>query len=584
MSFEKMNKNLIIFGCFILNFCLFITFLFTRYYSPFLMLLHIISLVLLACLVVDKKLWTFLVSKKKEILLICIFMLIAFLIRLYRVEEVTPGMYGDELTVAVTSLDLLKEPQLLPFVGTYSHPTPLMYLTALSIKSFGHTITAIRLPSIIFGALAVGAFYVLLRLFSPVLIASIGALLMTTQYTQVILSRLAYETISSMFFQIASLIFIILYERTKNNKILIFIALSVGAGLYTYLNFRIFSVLLILLTVYLILKKNLRKCSKEAGIFLLTVFIAVMPLLSYVIIDSKGFWGRASEISIFSQNFTLSEFKKELCGNIFRTTILPFYGTDNLIGTPPFSGDPNPDKNPSGVPMFDPITVMLAVIGLVYFLIKKRNIFFFLVIFFLVAFANDVFSIEKIPEAHYYGLGHPNALRLSGIIPIVLFLATEIMGVIYSTWGKNKIKESVTLAGFILIIICFLNSQWYFGQKNNKFNFYVYNYTFNHGQELQLVKYLNSENKTKISASNDLATSQYVDFFLDSRRKVFSFEPTATSSALGVVRNNEITAISVTDKTIPILSGMQEVEKMGYEVNTLYDPIGRPRTVVFKKT
>jgi 4-amino-4-deoxy-L-arabinose transferase-like glycosyltransferase len=340
------------------------------------MLLHIASLIVLWGLALQQgKIFEHLITKWKELLLIIFLLLIALFVRLYLVEEISPGMYGDELTVATQSLELVKEQDWPPFLGIYSHPTPLLYMTAASINAFGHTITAIRLPSIIFGVLTVGAFYFLLRLFFPMMIATAGAVLMIFQYTQVILSRLAYEPIPSLFFQIVSAIFLIQYQRTKENRYLIGTALSLGGGLYTYYNFRTFALIVFVLTIFLILRKNWKKQWKDAVLFGTIFFVAGMPFFSYAVIDPAGFWGRITAISIFSRHYSSSEFINELWGNIYRTAILPFYGTPITQNAPLFSGDPNPGKNPSGVPMFDPLTVVLALVGFVYLFIKRRPFF-----------------------------------------------------------------------------------------------------------------------------------------------------------------------------------------------------------------
>ena len=152
------------------------------------------------------------VARRKEMLLLILLIITAFIVRIDRVEEFTPGMYADELTVAKAGLQLLAQSELPPYADVnFGHPTPLLYATGLSVQTFGHTITAIRLPYIIFGALSVGAFYILLRLFFPTSIAFLGSLLMVYQYSHVALSRLAYEPIPSLFWQIVTITFLVLY-------------------------------------------------------------------------------------------------------------------------------------------------------------------------------------------------------------------------------------------------------------------------------------------------------------------------------------------------------------------------------------
>ncbi len=570
-----------------LNLLLFFVFLLTRHYPPLLMFLHIVSLVALWCyLLRGVKVVPFLATKWKEIVLIAVLVVAALGIRLYRVEELPPGMYSDELTVARYSLKLLNEPEWPPFIGLYAHPTPLLYLTAGSLQAFGHTMTAIRLPSIVFGALVVAVFYILLRLFFPVGLSAAGSLLMVFQYTDIVLSRLAYEPTPSLFFQIVTAIFLILYQRTKDNRYLIGTALSVGAGLYTYYNFRTFALVICALTLFLILRKGWRRYWHDAALFSAIVFVAAMPLLSFALADPAGFMGREAAISVFSRHYSFVELVKELWGNIYRTALLPFVGMPGM--STPYAGDQNPGKNPGATTIFNPLTTILAILGFVYLFRKKRALFWLLWLMYLPAFSSDIFSSEVIPDFHYYGLGHPNALRVSGIIGVILFAATFGISRVYQWTSKRKAVYG-TIA--VVVILC-LNSlgNWlsYFNQEKSALGMYYYNYKANHADLIQLVNYLNNSPAGNISVTQSLASGGewgYVGFFLNPTKKLSSFEPISTSSALMVVKASDITAFDINGNTVPIVNGVlaSGIESAGYTMHPINDPQNGPDIVLFEK-
>lgn len=560
----------------VVNVGLFFSFLFLQSYPTVLMTLHICSLLTLWVQIgYNTKVRSLISARWKEVGIIIVFIFLSLGVGLYKVESITPGIYGDEVTVGRKSLELLEKPGLPPFDGVYSHPTPLMYMTAGSIHLFGRTKMAVRLPSIIFGAVAVGAFYVLLRLFFPIKMSIIGTSLLLSQYTHIVLSRLAYEPPASLFFQILCGIFIVLYLRTKERLFLIATALAVGAGLYTYLNFRSFAVLICVSVVIAIIKLLHKQYKTDIFIFCATLFIAVMPLVSYSILDPHGFWLRPAEISIFGRHYSPSEFAKELGGNALRLVLFPAIG------------DPNPGKNPAGFPLFDPMTLFVAAIGCIALFQKKRFLFWCVLILLIPPFVSDLFSTEVIPDFHYYGLGHPNALRVSGWIPVILFAATAGVEWLYTQGEKKHFSETIIGIGLLVGTICVWNTLLYFNQKAIHPRYFAYNYDVNHQDYMDLIEYVEKSPAQTISMTKPIAEFEHVPFFLHDRAGIVSFDPVSTESARTVIENSDLTAIDITEKTIPILSGFDSedtLQSMGVTVRVLTDPVLMvPKIAVFEK-
>src|SRR6476619_2788292 len=93
------NKLLsqVVFSCIALNSILFLFVFITHHYPPVLTMLHVLSLIVLCSVVINKNLIALIRTKRNEIFLILGLILFAFLIRIYQLEEIPPGMYGDEL-------------------------------------------------------------------------------------------------------------------------------------------------------------------------------------------------------------------------------------------------------------------------------------------------------------------------------------------------------------------------------------------------------------------------------------------------------------------------------------------------------
>lgn len=582
------NINYITVALIFLNFALFIIFILIKHFPPILVLLNILSIVFLWALVFKHlKLISLFASRRKEVLLISSLVILGFFVRMYGIEDFTPGMYGDEMAIAKGSLSLLGKPDWPPFVDVnYGHPTPLLYFTGLSLQTFGHSITAIRLPSIIFGALTVGAFYILLRLFFPISISIFGAILMLFQYSNVVLSRLAYEPIPSLFWQIVTTIFLIIYWRTRKVYMLMGLALSIGAGMYTYLAFRPFAVAVVLVTLFILLRTRWKQNLKRLVCFIAIIFVVTIPLVSYYLVTPDVFSARSNQISIFSRNYSSSQFLSEFWGNIHRTALLTFFAIPNPPdNSPPVSGDPNPAHNPGNSPMFDLLTDFAAIVGLIFLFRKKRSLFWFVLLMLIPPFVSDVFSTEVTPDTNYFGYGHPNALREAGFIWVILLIVSAGFYWVYSRYGKTQKMAVLTVIGIFVVVIAYWNWYLYFEQFQISPAFYIYNYRFNHGRTVLTSAYLNKVSGQKISLTKDLVDDGYVAFFLRRPAQVSSFDLISKDNTYKIIKESDITAIGVTPQTVPILSqiNQNDIASFGYSINTINNPVGQPNIYVFEK-
>src|SRR3989338_4252234 len=160
-------KKLIFINIFAVNFIFFFIFYFTQKFPTPLMLIHILTLIFLSLWIFNpKKIYIFIQKNRLDLVLIACLFLLAFIVRLYKVEVITPGMYGDEVTIAMAGEQVLSSREFVPFVDiNYGHPTPLLYLEGIIINMLGRTLTAVRLPSILFGIMNVALFYIFLKLF-----------------------------------------------------------------------------------------------------------------------------------------------------------------------------------------------------------------------------------------------------------------------------------------------------------------------------------------------------------------------------------------------------------------------------------
>lgn len=218
----------------------------------------------------------------------------------------------------------------------------------------------------------------------------------------------------------------------------------------------------------------------------------MFPLITYALYHPKEFNQRLDSLNVFAQNLPTEEVTKELQGASFRTLTMFF-----------LTGDPNPRQNPAGTPPFDPITSTLFFAGSICLFIKNREIFGVTAGLTIIILASEIITLERIPEFHYYGLGHPNTLRISLLIPIVIFTVL---------WASRLVKEkhkTVIIVIFVLLISA-INLNRYFNQKPNPWI-----YTTNFVVPLKIIDALNRQKPDTVAFSDSLYNVQHWKYFLD---------------------------------------------------------------------
>lgn len=509
-----------------LNLFAFLRFYIYQDYPLLLLFLHLISIVILWIWAINPvKILNFIKRKPIDLIIIFSLFFLALAVRLYKIDVITPGMWSDEIVIGKTAERLLDSPEYTPFVFiNYGHPTPLLYLTGFIIKTFGRSVTTVRLASVLFGSLNIAAFYIFLRFFFKKQTALIASLLMLFSYSHIIISRFAYEMTAAIFFQILAVIFIYLAFKNQNIRSFVGLGLAIGAGLFTYLGFRTNALVLFLFGTYLFLRKaNFRKVYLKLTLIVFAILISTASLISYGLKHQEEIWARTQSVSVFHQKLPKNEVLRELWGSSTRT-----------LGMFLFTGDPNPRQNPAGKTMFDYLSVAILVVGLIALWKKRRGLFLASVFLSIPSFANDILTIELFPEFHYYGTGHPNILRISSLIPIVYFCIA---------WGVKTINRAFSgpreygkwFCWLLVAAIVIINWTWYFRQPISRFN-----YEINGVRMLKVVQLINDSKRKKVLVSSDFIKDERVEYFLSEEISLEVFVPEPDADLLTLVPPNEL--------------------------------------------
>lgn len=146
-----------------------------------------------------------LVRKNWTILLI---FLIALVLRLYNLNQIPPGIHGDEASVGYNAYSILKTgkdqngnflPLSIDQFGDF-RPAGYHYLDIPFVALMGLNEISVRLPGAIFGALTVVVFYFFLKELFSNKVGVIGSFLLAVNPWHINISRATSESIVSLFF------------------------------------------------------------------------------------------------------------------------------------------------------------------------------------------------------------------------------------------------------------------------------------------------------------------------------------------------------------------------------------------------
>lgn len=258
---------------------------------------------------------------KGKILFLATIIIVALLLRLWKLGDIPPSPNWDEVALGYNAYSIMQTGkdeygEFLPFVlRSFDDYKPALYayLAIPSIALFDLNTFAVRLPSAIFGILTVLATYFLIReLFKSsklkfeirnlkLEMPELASLLLAISPWHIQFSRIAFESNIGLSLNVFGALFFV--KGIKKPLFLVFSAVLMGFNLYAYQSSKVFTPLL-LLAMVLIYKRELFAISKK---YLFTaIFLGIiisLPMVGYML-TSKEALARAQGVSVFSDTTT----------------------------------------------------------------------------------------------------------------------------------------------------------------------------------------------------------------------------------------------------------------------------------------
>lgn len=325
-------------------------------------------------------------------------------------------------------MGVLKGQHALFFTANNGREPLYIYLTAVGIRLFGHSVLAVRLAAAGIGTLTTLVTFLLARSWFNERVGALAAWLWATTFWAVHLSRVGYRAIL-MVPLLAGAIWLgsEAYRRQKNRWWLA-AGLIYGLSFYAYLAARFSIGLLLLLALALAFSGRGRRLWPGAAFFALAFGIVIAPLLLLSLQDSTILLGRSGQVSIL--NPAINE------GNLFGTLWRHGWAA---LGMFFWRGDDIWRHNLAGRPVFDPLMGAAMLLGVAWcWRHKARPIVWAILLWIVVMLGPTVLAEDT-----------PHFLRAVGVLPVVLFLPALGLEAVWK-WPRLPQNARAPLLGLML--------------------------------------------------------------------------------------------------------------------------------------
>jgi hypothetical protein len=408
--------------------------------------------------------WTILLS-----LLLLVIATVAF--RWYNIENLPFGYQGMHIDTAYNSEIAFRiidgKVNFSPVIPgiSYVRDAVLHYYLAFVYMTFGKSIFSLRSAGLILGVVDVLLLFSICQLiFKKTWISFLIGLLYACSATDTILTYSLFEhTIST---PLLLLSFILLYKATKNKNLFFYASsgILIGIGLSSSYYFMILSVSFVLYLIHAFISKDLKKQLLGIAIFIIGIFVAVIPKIVYLVYNLNIYLMRIHDVVLTNDS--------RIAGGIMTVLRQRFTSTMELLFSKIFY-----DKWLLGeYPVIDKIIMPLVIISTVmlFLQLKKRESVFILAVILLSISINV--------------LSYPMDYRFMNTMPF-FYLAIGSALYFFSNVQNSRMLKIITIVAVVVAIIA---NYVYYQNVNLGNNIFQY-----HTTEIKVVQLSMNEYQNK---------------------------------------------------------------------------------------
>jgi 4-amino-4-deoxy-L-arabinose transferase-like glycosyltransferase len=385
-------------------------------------------------------------------------LLVSLFFHVYRIDAIPAEAQSDHVEASEDVRSILNGDHMIFFPRNTGREATQFYLTAALSRVFGYSFFTLKLTMALVGALNVIPMYFLGRELVDKRFGLLAAFFMAISYWHVIVSRIGWRIALAPFWTTVTLYFLLRAFRTGRRNDYLLGGLSLGAGLYGYMSFRIAPALIVLLFVL----KAALDCGPafEWKAYLLNGFLLVvtsmlvyLPMFRYMYDEPRMLWYR-----VLTRTTDLERAIELSPAAVFVNNVKRALQMFN------WTGDGAWTTSVPGRPALDVVSGGLVVLGAAYLLylllVKRRPMALYLLVAIPVLLLPSTMAIA-------FPIENPSNIRASGVIPVIIVLVALPLYVVarqllYALRGGTGLLLVVVAGAVLMWQAARLNYELYF--------------------------------------------------------------------------------------------------------------------------
>lgn len=385
-----------------------------------------------------------------------IIFILGFAVRIYHIYSVPAGFFCDEASIGVNAYSILTTgkdefgaayPIFYKAFGEYKNPIQ-MYSTIPFVALFGLDEMSVRLPSIMYGLLALIAIYFLVReIFKKHdkrnILAILAMYLLAVSPWAIHFSRVSLEGLMAFVFYMTLGLF--LFQKSQSSpKFLPFSLASFALALYCYFPARIF-VPLYGIGLFFIYIRFFLTHKKVFFISLIVLAILLVPFIQNIL--SPNGLARWKQVNIFTNSQKDETVQSHIIHNYLLHFSPKFLFQEGDIG---MSGQSVSRHSVRGLGELYLFQFPLIFLGLFWLFKINRKAFFAILLWLILYPTGSMFTTDTNPQA---------TRSIIGVIP---FQVLSAAGIYYLLLIFNKLHKFVNYLYTISVVFIILLSFFYY--------------------------------------------------------------------------------------------------------------------------
>ncbi|MDE3087991.1 MAG: glycosyltransferase family 39 protein [Chloroflexota bacterium] len=388
----------------------------------------------------------------------------ALVLRVYAIDRLPPGLFGDEAVEGLDALDVLAGNFAIWFHAHLGREPIFVYLVALSYSFFGITPLATRLPAIIAGLLTIPATFFCVREWAAEIftrdratrLALLTTALLAISFWHIEMTRNAHR--DTLLPLVEAVGYALLWRaiHTRDWRWYAAAGAVLGLAIYTYSPGRFVGVFVAVFVVIELLARwiDARRRTKDGrttidadrsassigrssfgglAVAALLAIVVMLPLGIYFAQNPAQFSRRFASVSIFDFDSPAFVFAQSVIGNLAQFVV-------------PGAGYASKHYNLPGKPVFDLLLAPWFLVGIVIAAARwRKSEYRFLLLWFIVMMTPAFLTADM----------NPKGVRVLGVVPGVFVFPALAMDWIVETLHATSLRRRVAIA---LIALCLLGS------------------------------------------------------------------------------------------------------------------------------